>query len=314
MEVISKLHNYYLKNCKPLVFVGEKRLSSDKRCRMYFLDTTEENEKNNYRKLFQEYLFYYICNNDIISCSKKLINAVSDDEILEELLFQGKSVHDNHGIYPQSDLRRTGIYGELFNDFYLNIVKNEELLTTYDMRTTFKGDNIHGVDIVAFKKENDRLCLIFSESKFVSSISAASNNLKSDISGSANEKGHVTKEYINDYSCFLLNKQHSSINNKNEELFILNKINELNNCIFNEHITPIEAFNQLDIKIRFDFFAVYHDNNQVIDERKIFFDRIVDEFNNSIVKTGINNYDVEVIFIPTKNSSVTLKQEMETWN
>ena len=88
----------------------------------------------------------------------------------------------------------------------------------------------------------------------------------------------------------------------------------MNNCIINEHVTPIEAFNKLDIKVKFDFFAVYHDNNKVIDERKQFFDRIVDEFNNKIGETGINNYDIEVVFIPTKNSSVTLKQEMETWN
>lgn len=313
MNVISKLHNYYLNNCKPLVFVGEKKLTSDNRCRMYFLDTTEESERQNYKKLFQEYLFCYIYNNDIISCTKNLLNAISEQEISDELILQGKLVHENHGVYPQSDFRRSGIYGELFNDFYLNIVKNEEILTTYDMRSNFRGDNIHGVDIVAFKREGDSLCLIFSEAKFVSGISSASNSLCSDISGSESEKGHVTKEYINDYSYFLLNKPHSFINNKDDEVFIFNKTKELNSIIFNEHITPIEAFNKLNIKIRFDFFAVYHDNNHIIDQRKNFYDNIVNEFNKSISKTGINKYDIEVIFIPTKNSSMNLKQEMETW-
>ena len=40
---------------------------------------------------------------------------------------------------------------------------------------------------------------------------------------------------------------------------------------------------------------------------------IIQEFNQNIVNTGINNYSIEVVFIPTFNESMTLKRKMEEW-
>lgn len=111
-----------------------------------------------------------------------------------------------------------------------------------------------------------------------------------------------------------MNKEHSIFFDEKNSEFIRNKLIELNDLLINHKLLPIDAFNKMKIKVRFDFFAIYHDNNHNIDERKNHFDIIVDQFNDSIVKTGIDNYDIEVIFIPTKNTSVDLKKEMELWD
>ena len=54
-EIFERLRSYYEKNCAKLVFYGEKRLDNNKSCKMYFLDTTNDQELMNYKKLFQEY-------------------------------------------------------------------------------------------------------------------------------------------------------------------------------------------------------------------------------------------------------------------
>ena len=57
---------------------------------------------------------------ELSSCGIYVSGQIYSDSLWGGLdSYSGKLVHDNHGIYPSSDLRRTGIYGELFNDFYL---------------------------------------------------------------------------------------------------------------------------------------------------------------------------------------------------
>lgn len=43
-EKFEKLRKYYNENCKPLIFSGERKLSTNNCCKMYFLDVTEEQE------------------------------------------------------------------------------------------------------------------------------------------------------------------------------------------------------------------------------------------------------------------------------
>ena len=314
MEVILKLRNYYNNNCKNLIFVGEKKLNNYNNCKMYFLDVENKIELSNYRKVFQEYLLFYIRNRDQLKSIKKINEADTDELLSINLLYEGKKIHNNKGLYPQIEIEKSGIYGELFNDFYLNIVKQEEVISTYSLRNSFNVPNIKGVDLISCKIENGVLVLIFSESKFVSSISSASSSLCDDIVGNDNQPGHLTKEYINQYTSFIMNKNHSIYFDKKNSNLIMTKLNELNNLILNEEIEPIDAINQLNIKIRFDFFAIYNDNNYNIEERRDFFLKIVNQFNSNIIDTGINNYDMEVVFIPTKNKSMDIKKEVEKWN
>ncbi len=313
-EVLIKLRNYYEDNCKKLVFLNEKRLSSNNNCKMYYLDILEKEELLNYKKLFQEYLVFYIRNRDFFSICNNIKNAITTEEISNALKEEGKRSHDDKGIYPQTDEKKLGIYGELFDDFYLNIVKNEEILMAYFIRSSFNIPNVRGVDLIGTKIEDGNVMFIFSEAKFVKSISAASSALFDDIVGTDKQLGHVTKEYINEYTSFFLNKEHSIFFDKQKGELIRDKIIELNSLIINAHISPVDAINKLNIKIRFDFFAIYHDNNHDIEARKGYFDIIANQFYKSIVSTGLNNYDIEIIFVSTKNDSVNLKEEMEKWD
>ncbi len=183
IEVLEKLRSYYNDNCKELVFINERHLSSNAKCKMYYLDLIEDEEIRNFKKLFQEYLVYYIRNRDFFSICNSIKEANDAEKISSALLEQGKIVHDNVGIYPTYKIKSSGIYGELFDDFYLNIVKNEEILSIYAIRSTFNIPNVKGVDIVGLKVENDNIVLVFSESKFVSTIYTASNDLREDIIG-----------------------------------------------------------------------------------------------------------------------------------
>ena len=313
-DVILKLRDYYKENCEKLVFVGEKKLSTNNNCKMYYLDISKSEEQKNYKKLFQEYLLFYIRNRDQLSSIKVLNDALSSEQLSSALLYHGKKIHENKGLYPNSDIERSGLYGELFDDFYLNIVKNEEVISLYTLRAGFNIPNAKGVDLVSATVEEDNLKLIFSEAKFVSSISSASQALVEDIIGNDTQIGHITGSYINDYSSFLLNKTHSIYLDKNNKKVILGSLLELNNLILNDDCTPIEAINKLNIKIRFDFFAIFHHNNKTIEQNKEYFLKIVDNFNSSILETGINNYDIEVIFIPTNNTSMDIKRKLELWD
>lgn len=314
METILKLRNYYNKNCKNLVFVGEKVLEDNNKCKMYFLNVDNQTELQNYRKLFQEYLVFYIRNRDHLSSIKSIKKADADELLSQNLLFEGKKIHENKGLYPQIEIPQSGIYGELFNDFYLNIVKQEEVISTYSMRSSFGVPNVKGVDIISVKLEEDNICLIFSESKFVHSISSAANSLCNDISGTVGQLGHLTKDYINSYTSFFMNKFHSIYFDKEKSKLIMLKLNDLNDLIMNEYKQPIKAINDLNIKIRFDFFAIYHDTIYNIEDRKKYFEQIVDQFNKNVISTGIKNYDIEVIFIPTKNESMSIKRGIEEWD
>lgn len=314
MEVILKLRDYYNRNCKNLIFVGERKLSNYNNCKMYFLDVENKIELNNYKKVFQEYLLFYIRNRDHLKSIKKINDATTDELLSINLLYEGKKIRSNKGLYPQIDIEKSGIYGELFNDFYLNIVKQEEVVSTYSLRSSFNLPNIKGVDLVACKIENNNLVIIFSESKFVSSISSASSSLCDDIVGTDSQLGHITKDYINQYTSFIMNKNHSIYFDKNNSKLIMNKLNELNNLILNQEIEPIDAINNLNIKIRFDFFAIYNDSNYNIEERREFFLKIVNQFSSNILNTGINKYDIEIVFIPTKNKSMDIKKEVEQWD
>ena len=120
--IYKNFQMHYNNNCKSLVFVGEKVLKDNNKCKMYFLDVNNQTELNNYRKVFQEYLVFYIRNRDHLSYIKSIIEANTDELLSQSLLFEGKKIRGNKGLYPQVEIAQSGIYGELFNDFYLNIV------------------------------------------------------------------------------------------------------------------------------------------------------------------------------------------------
>ena len=312
-EILKRLIEYYDNNCKKLVFIGEQKLLSNNNCKMYFCDVQEDIELCNYKKVFQEYLFLYVRNRDYLYLFNKRIKNKTDSELSSILLQLGYPIASDQGIYPRSNgnINNNGIYGELFDDFYLNIVKKEEILLIYANKKQFGNPNQHGIDVIAANVIDDKFYLIFSEAKFVESIYSASSSLCSDISGN---NGHVSEEYINEYISFIIDRRHSVYYDDKKSKVINNVMNELNRLITVENIKTINAINHLNITVRFDFFAIYSDNKYQIEDRKNYFENIVNEFDREIKKTGINKYDMEIVFIPTRNKSTKLKGEMEKWN
>lgn len=315
-EVFMRLRKYYERHCAPLIFYGEQRLENNDFCKMYFLDTTTEKELKNYKKVFQEYLFLYVRNYDTLFNFDNLREERDEDRISDALYINGKKIWDDESLIITSNPITLGIYGELFDEFYLNVVKKENILLTYSTKNSFNTRNIKGCDTIGAIWENDGLTLILSECKFYTDIKNASDSLIDDILGSEKEKSHVTKEYINRYLNFVADKPHSIFSNNEDNKKIICMYEKINHDILNatDGVTSIDILNKYKVKIRFDFFAIYCDDAYTPKERKQYYKNIVDAFNRQIIDTGIENYSMEIIFIPTKNSSPEVKRSMYTWN
>lgn len=305
----SILKEYFNENCKDLIFFGEQKIETNKIAKMYYLDTNKITEKNNYKKVFQEYLVLYAR-----SYEKLRYIKINNEKISEDLIAYGKDTWGKKGYLLNKNIETLGIFGELFNDFYLNIVKDEHILLTYSNRHGFSERNVKGVDVVGCTCENKKLTMIFSECKFVADISSATTDLYEDIKGKNGNEGHISKQYINEFSEYLIDKGHSLYDDsKDNTNIIINTLGEINEKVYNGAL-PIDVFNDLEVKIRFVFFAIYTDNKYTLAERIGNFNKIINAFNEEIIKTEINNYDIEVVFIPIKNNGVEIKEYMSTWD
>lgn len=308
-ETLNELKQYFSENCKNLVFSNEMTLDDEIRAKMYYVKADEITEKNNYKKIFQEYLILYAR-----SYEKLRYFEQKHDDLSVDLIEYGKNTWEKGGLIITTNLESAGIFGELFNDFYLNIVKNENILLTYSSRRGASEKNVKGVDVVGCTCEDRNLTLIYSESKFLGSASAAQIALRSDINGTDDEAAHISREYINKFTIFLLDKNHSLYNDSDENTeIIINKIDSINAQIYNGR-EPIEVFNELGVKIRFVFFAIYTDNMFTPKQREKFYRYILADFHSQISKTGIDNYDIEIVFIPIVNNSMVIKEYMSKWD
>lgn len=308
-KILNNLKTYFDENCKELVFANEMPLENDNRAKMYYVNADAITERNNYKKIFQEYLLLYARSYEKLRYFKH-----QSDDLSVDLIDYGKDIWNNDGLIITGDINSSGIFGELFNDFYLNIVKNENILLTYSSKRGFAEKNIKGVDVVGCICENKKLTLIYSESKFVQSAYDAQKYLRDDIKGKETEPSHITSEYINKFSSFLLDKNHSLYKDSTENMeIIINNIDLINDKIYNKE-KPIDIFNELEVKIRFVFFAVYKDNKFTAAEREDYFNNILSDFNSQIIKIGLKKYDVEIVFIPIINKSTEIKEYMCKWD
>lgn len=308
-NTLIELKKYFFDNCKKLVFSNEMTLENNVRAKMYYVNVDAITEKNNYKKIFQEYLMLYARSYEKLRYFKQ-----KNEDLSVDLINYGKDTWNNDGLIIKGDINSAGIFGELFNDFYLNIVKNENILLTYSSKRDFAEKNVKGVDVVGCACENKKLTLIYSESKFVQSAYDAQKYLRDDINGKSTESSHITSEYINNFSSFLMDKNHSLYNDSTENMeIIINAIDLINDKIYNNE-KPIDIFNELGVKIRFVFFAVYTDNKFTVKERENYYNNILSDFNEQIVKTGIKKYEIEIVFIPIINKSTEIKEYMCKWD
>lgn len=308
-EMLNELKDYFRIKCKDLVFSNEMILENDVRAKMYYVNVNAITEKNNYKKIFQEYLLMYARSYEKLRYFERKNKDLSID-----LIAYGKNTWNDNGLIITTNIKSAGIFGELFTDFYLNIVKNENILLTYSSRRGASEKNVRGVDVVGCICEDKNLTLIYSESKFVQSAYDAQDALRKDINGKNDEEAHITSQYINKFSSFLMDKNHSLYNDSTENMeIVINTIDLINNRLYNNQV-PINVFNELGVKIRFVFFAIYTDNKFTPLEREKYYNDIFNDFNNQISKTGIEKYEIEIVFIPIINKSTEIKEYMCKWD
>lgn len=304
MENLQKLKEYYKQHCSSLIFINETFLPNNKSAKVYLYNFSNEEELNNFKKVFQEYLPFYVLNLDYIE------SYIFDDTISEQLVKNAKFIYETD-ITPTRKTGMNGIFGELYNDYYIKNVLNDEILLQYLSRKDFNSPDSEskGIDVVACSKKDGKLEIIMSEAKFVGNLSTAKNNLKDDISGPT---GHLNKEYINKYMNFVMYRQSGLDKERSKEIQKL--VTEFNLKKWNEKLDFIDCINELDCSCRFIYFAIFRQcKKRTINDFQDEILEIIQEFNKNIVNTGINNYSIEVVFIPTFNESMTLKKKMEEW-
>ena len=305
MENIYILKEYYKRICSPLVFVNETNLINNKNVKVYLYDFKDEDELYNFKKVFQEYLPFYVRNFDSISKYKITDN---DEETSKMLVEKAKYIKFKSGSIPNRGTDKDGIYGEVYNDFYIRNVIDKDRLVSYLSRRSYerpKGEN-EGIDIVGCGLKNDKLEITFSEAKFMTDIYSAKTNLISDT------KNHLDKDFINDFMNFVIQRQGDIISERAE--IINEKINEFNDIKEETGLSFIEVLNKLEVTVKFIYFAIFNNKHRDIlfYEEKI--KEIINSFNFNIENTGINNYEIEIVFIPTFNTSMDLKNKMEEWD
>ena len=197
MNNVEILKQYYKEICTPLIFINETYLNNNSSAKVYLYDFSKDKELENFKKVFQEYMAMYVRNEDIIN-----FYDLSQD-ISSQLLKEFKKIYKK--VTPDRKTGVNGIFGELFNDYYLKNVLNEDILLAYVSKKEFNNKNeAKGIDVVCCENKGERLEIILSEAKFVGNLSRAKDSLIGDISGNDN---HLNLEYLNDYMDFVLNRQ-----------------------------------------------------------------------------------------------------------
>ena len=224
------------------------------------------------------------------------------------LVEKAKYIKFKSGSIPNKGVDKDGIYGEIYNDFYIRNIIDKDRLISYLSRRSYerpRGEN-KGIDIVGCGLKNDKLEITFSEAKFMTNIYSARNNLILDT------QNHLDKDFINDFMNFVIQRQGDIIS---ERVATINeKINEFNDTIEDTGLTFIEVLNKLEVSIKFIYFAIFNNEHRDILFYEDKIQEIVNSFNANIKKTNIKNYEIEVVFIPTFNTSMDLKNKMEEWD
>lgn len=298
----SLLISHYYNNYKSKVFLTELTATGSTFYIMFIYDY--DNEIENFSQTFLKYLPFYVRNADYFSA---IDNPVNIDILLES---RSKSLRKNSTLIPHRTIATDGIYGELFLDFYLRIVNQYNAIITYANKRSFDSNNeTTGPDNVVYfidNANNINICLC--EAKFVGGASNARNCLIEDIVGTATKQGHITKEYLNDYFQFIVEKGNDIPANDRGifQPFLLDLNKQLDSG--NDFLSVIINH---DICVNFIFFAIFDSTKNDPNKLKSYYDDIYNNCKTNAVNIGIKNYKIRIVFIPTTNDTMILKTAME---
>ncbi|MDE5788866.1 MAG: DUF1837 domain-containing protein [Clostridia bacterium] len=298
----SLLISHYYNNYKQKIFLTRLSATECDFYVMYKYDYVEE--INNFSQTFLKYLPFYVRNSDYFS-------VIDEYDDLDKLLAcRSRTLRKNSKIIPQRTIGTDGIYGELFLDFYLRIVNKYNAIITFANKRSFDSNfETTGPDnIVYFIDEAEKIHICICEAKFVGGAANAHNCLIDDIIGTAKKQGHITKKYLNDYFQFIVEKGNDICERDKKIfkpfLFDLNKQLDAGNDFLSVIINH-------NICVNFIFFAVFDSTKNDPDKLKKYYDSIYDKCKTNVIKMGITNFKIEIVFIPTTNDTMTLKSAME---
>lgn len=310
----NKLITHYVDNYSSKVFMTRLTEKSRNFYVMYIYDVDKELE--NFSETFLKYLPFYVRNNDYFV-------ALDDVEDIDELLVsRSKSLRRNSRIIPQRKIDSDGIYGELFLDFYLRIVNNRNAILTFANKRSFNSNyETTGPDnIVYYIDSHSKINICICEAKFVVGASGAKSALVEDITGTPEipatptrskipeKPGHITEAYLNDYFQFIVEKG-VNVSEEDKKIFkpFLSDLNkELDNG--NDFLSVIIKH---DICANFIFFAIFDSTKKEPEKLIQYYNEIYDTCKDYVEKLGLTNYKIEIVFIPTTNNTMTIKEAME---
>lgn len=298
----SLLISHYYNNYKSKIFLTELTAIG---CDFYIMFIYNyDKEIENFSQTFLKYLPFYVRNSDYFSA---IDDSVDIDSLLEN---RSKSLRKNSTLIPHRTIATDGIYGELFLDFYLRIVNQYNAIITYVNKRSFDSNNeTTGPDnVVYFIDDTNNINIYLCEAKFVGGAANARSSLLEDIIGTATKQGHITKEYLNDYFQFIVEKGNDIPTNDKKifQPFLIDLNKQLD--AGNDFLSVIINHN---ICVNFIFFAVFDSTKNDPNKLKDYYDEIYNLCKDKATNIGIQNFKIRIVFIPTTNDTMTLKSAME---
>ena len=299
---IDDLISYYAKgNAKKIYFTKLNGTIGDAYI-MYLHNYSSELE--DFADTFLKYLPFYVRNSD------QLITIDETGDIDAQLIARSKRMRKDSRIIPHRTVSTDGIYGELFLDMYLRIIKNRKAVITYASRRPFSSNyESTGPDnIVYYIDESDQMNICLCEAKFVEGAAGSKNALMKDILGEPGVPGHVSASYLNSYFEFIVEKGDSILQKDRDrfKLFFRDLNAELDNG--NDFLSVLIKYN---ICVNFVFFAVFDSTKRIPTDLEVHYDEIYKACEMQIKGMSVTNYKIEIVFIPTENKTMKLKEEME---
>ena len=262
-----------------------------------------ESELDNFKDSFIKYLPFYIRSRDNLSTYE------IDEKLDNFLIKQSKKIWKDSNLLPSRMTKVNGIYGELFLDFYMRIVEKNKVILTYANKRSFNSNyETLGIDNVLYSIKDSTIELYLCEAKFMNSEYSSRKGFEDDILGTSSKIGHITKEYLNDYFEFIVSKDHQF--DSNDSLILNDYFNKLN-IILNNDCNFVDFLIESNTRVNFVFFAIFlnvHKNPDYFIKNHVSLYKVA---SRQVERLGVTNYTIKIIYIPTDNSSMVIKEGID---
>jgi hypothetical protein len=295
---VDMLVDYYNAHYNGKIFHTKLSIKDKNYAVMYTHNQIDEIK--NFVEKFSKYFPFYVWNED-------QLEVLSEDDIDSELNRASHICWDNNSLVPRRATKVNGIYGEVFLDFYERIIKRHKLVCTFAGKRSFKSNyEATGFDNVFYIIGDTGIEFVFSEAKFVTNSSTAKSDLIKDISGKdASSYGHLSKDFLNDYISFVVQK--ASYFSATERAQLKSLFSELNKVLVSGKKDFVQYLIDTNTKVNCVFFAIFQSTRTTPEQLADTYDSINREAKQKLDSMGIGTYSIEIVFVPIHNKSMEIK-------